>query len=274
MRPLVSVIMSVYNGENYLSEAIQSILIQTYINFEFLIVDDHSSDRSLELLQEFSAKDPRIRVFSNKENFGLTKNLNFLVKQSRGELLCRMDDDDISSPDRLERQVGFFTDPKNQEVSVVGSSCLEINKAGKVLGKRIMPEKDLAIKKALLNYNPIVHSSVMIKKMALLAVNGYNEIYQTSQDYDLWFRLFSAGFCFYNFKEPLVQYRVDRSAKKRKSMKYRYCEFQIRKNGYRSLRLPLFQRWKIFIPLILGILPFPIFCFLRRFDPRRFCSMI
>ena len=112
-RPEISVIMSVFNGEKYFSEAIESILNQTFTNFEFLVIDDCSKDDSFNILNTYAEKDSRIRLFRNNKNQGLANSLNILVKKTKGKLVARMDADDISLPDRLEKQYKYcMNDPK------------------------------------------------------------------------------------------------------------------------------------------------------------------
>jgi glycosyltransferase involved in cell wall biosynthesis len=125
--PKVSVVMSVYNGEKYLCEAIDSILNQTFENFEFLIVNDGSTDRTLEILQSY--RDPRIKVINNERNIGLTASLNKGLKIAKGEYVARMDADDVSFPHRLEQQKAFLD--RNPRVAMVGSWAEVIDESGK-----------------------------------------------------------------------------------------------------------------------------------------------
>src|SRR6478609_8869067 len=125
MNPKVSVIMSVYNGARYLKEAVDSILGQTFTDFEFLIVDDCSNDNSPHILKEYAEKDKRIRLIANEFNLGLTKNLNKMITESKGEYLARFDCDDVSLPNRFAAQVNYLDEHKN--VALVSSWANSMN---------------------------------------------------------------------------------------------------------------------------------------------------
>jgi len=174
--PLISVVMSVYNHENAVGRAIESILNQTYDNFELLICDDFSDDNTMKIIQEFNSS--KIKVFRNKKNLGLTKSLNLLIKNSSGELVARQDADDISSIERLKLQKQFLIDNK---LDAVGSRSLNINTKKKIPGISFY----LPIKFQILYKNPLIHGSLLIKKSVLQNLNFYDENYYYSQDYKL-----------------------------------------------------------------------------------------
>jgi len=181
-KPKISVIMSVYNGEGYLREAVESILNQTFTDFEFIIVNDGSTDGSLEIIQSY--KDERIKVINNGENIGLTKSLNKALKQARGEYIARQDADDISLSNRFEEQIKYFEE--HPEVSLLGTSIYSIDKDGKIVGKRIALANPV---KQLSKGNQFSHGSVMVKKGVVDQLGGYNELIKYSQDYELWLRI-------------------------------------------------------------------------------------
>lgn len=200
--PKISVVMSVYNGEKYLQEAVDSILKQTFIDFEFIIINDGSTDKTREILELYS--DPRIRLF-HQDNIGLTISLNRGLKLAKGEYIARMDADDISLPLRFWNQVAFLD--KNKNVGIVGGNCIIINSKGEETGFYRVPLKPLQIYWASNIANPFVHPSVMIRN-SLLKQNAiqYDERFSTTQDYELWVRFLkiSTGA---NIKEFLVKYR-------------------------------------------------------------------
>ncbi len=264
--PIISVIMSVHNSEQFLPFSVESILNQTYRNFEFLIVDDCSTDNSLTLLREYEKKDSRITIFTNPTNIGLTKSLNFLISQSKGTFIARMDDDDISLPKRFEKQIQFF---ENTTYDIIGCNCDEIDQKGLVTGSKSYPETDLNIKKLMIICNPVSHPAVMFKKEMIEKAGRYNESFRTSQDYDLWFRCAALGCIFYTIQETLLLYRNVRSEFKRKSLRYRIIDMKIRWNGYHLMKIPLHKRIYIFVPFIIGIFPVQFFRFLKKFDPRK-----
>ena len=183
--PTISVIMSVFNEgtrERFLREAIESILNQTFADFEFLIVNDGSTDSSLEIIQSY--QDKRIRVINNEENIGLTRSLNKAIRQARGEYIARQDADDISLPNRFEEQIKYFEE--HPGVALLGTSVYRIDEQGKVLGRIIVPAKP---GRSLLRENQFNHGSTMFKREAVKRLGGYNELLRYSQDYELWVRL-------------------------------------------------------------------------------------
>ncbi|RKY31599.1 MAG: hypothetical protein DRP67_02325 [Candidatus Omnitrophota bacterium] len=184
-KPKVSVIMAVYNGEKYLKECIDSILNQTFSDFEFIIINDGSTDKTEEILQDF--KDERIRIVNNKENLGLTKSLNIGLSISKGKYIARIDVDDIALPQRLEKQVKFLDE--NQDVGLVGTWFYVIDEEGKIIGKEKYPINDAEIRKVLLKGNPFFSSSVMFRKECIEKAGKFREEFIRAQDYDLWLRI-------------------------------------------------------------------------------------
>jgi glycosyltransferase involved in cell wall biosynthesis len=183
----ISVVMAVYNGEPHMREAIESIVSQTFSDFEYILLDDGSSDGTLEILQEYEKRDKRIRVLQNQGNIGLTKSLNKGILASRGEYVARMDADDISHPKRFELQTAFLD--SNQNCGVVGSWYVKIDEQGKELWRKKLPLKDEEIKNLLIKSNVFPHASAMVRRAALDKVGLYNESWKLSQDYELWFRI-------------------------------------------------------------------------------------
>lgn len=200
--PKVTVLMSVYNGERYLNEAIESILAQTFTDFEYLIIDDASTDRTPEILCSYG--DLRIRIVTNEENFGLTKTLNKGLSLARGEYIARMDADDISMPNRLRKQFNFME--KNPDVGVCGTNVRIVDENGKKREKIYCPLTDSCIKSNLFFCSSFVHPSVFIRRN-ILDENLYDSRFRYAQDYELWVRL-SKITNFENIKEALLLYRV------------------------------------------------------------------
>lgn len=199
--PKVTVIMSVYNGEKFVGSAIKSILAQTFNDFEFIVINDGSTDKTSEILATFD--DQRIKVI-HQSNMGLTKSLNKGIQLARGEYIARMDSDDVALPERLEKQVKFMD--ANPDVGVVGTAYYEIDACGKIIGKKTFPICDKELKKVLIRYNPLFHGSVMIRRSVFEQVGLYNEQFQKSQDYELWFRVIK-HFKLANLSEPLMMRR-------------------------------------------------------------------
>ncbi len=187
--PKISVLMSVYNSAAFLEEAVDSILSQTFSDFEFIIVNDGSTDESGDILANLAEKDKRIQLIENEENIGLTRSLNKGLAQAKGEYIARMDADDISFPQRLEKQVAYLE--KHAKVGLVGSQYDLCDADGKVTasGERL-PENNLSIQWRLLFRNSFIHSSVMIRRRALeLVEDNYNVELPYAQDFELWSRV-------------------------------------------------------------------------------------
>jgi glycosyltransferase involved in cell wall biosynthesis len=189
--------MSVYNGEDYLTEAIDSILQQSFDDFEFVIIDDGSVDETPAVLNSYD--DPRLKVHS-RTNQGQSKALNYGIRLSTGSIIARMDADDVSLPERFQRQVDLLD--RFPETGLVGTWCVKLEvETGR---KRIqeLPENDAAIRDFLVVDNPFIHSSIMMRRSVLDRVGLYDERL-IWQDYDLWVRI--AGHCeMANIPEPLV----------------------------------------------------------------------
>lgn len=263
---MISVIMSVYNAEKYLREALDSIVEQTYKNFEFIIINDCSNDSSWSILKEYANNHKNIVLFNNIDNLGLTRNLNLALCFAKGKYIARMDADDISDLKRFERQIEFFN--KNPLYDIVGTFSVDIDGNGHIIRKRTAPIFHSKIIRMLPKLSPITHPTVMFKKSSLQPLGYYNVKYATSQDLDLWLRAAGAGLKFYNIPEFLFKYRMDENFLDRKSLKFRWNDTKIRLKGYKHINLPLHKYRFAFIPLILGIIPKPLFLLLKMIDPR------
>lgn len=209
--------MGVHNDEEYLRDAIDSILSQSFEDFEFLVVDDASTDASTEIIQSYD--DPRLRLLSNEDNKGLTRSLNEALEVARGTYIARQDADDRSHPDRLRRQVeSMETHP---DVAVLGTGVEIIDTEGNRINRRRVlttPSlEDLQLK------NHVIHGSVLMRRDAVEDVGGYDELFRYSQDYDLWLRL-AKTYKIRNLRDPLYSLRLhDESvyfARKEQSLLY------------------------------------------------------
>jgi glycosyltransferase involved in cell wall biosynthesis len=192
-QPKLSIAMSVFNGEQYLGEAIESVLLQSFTNFELIIVNDGSTDGSGPLARTYAAKDPRI-VILEQDNQGLPAGLNTACRAARSGLIVRMDADDLMMADRLERQLCFMDE--HPDVSVGCSYALLIDSNGRTFAKS-KPSVDL--QRAWRAKNPdafvnLIHAATIIRKEHLLAVGGYDASYRFAEDRELWGRLFTRGY--------------------------------------------------------------------------------
>lgn len=251
--PRVSVILSVHDGEAYLGEAVESILQQAFADFEFIVIDDGSTDGTPEVLGSF--KDPRL-VVVNQPHAGLTVSLNRAIKQSRGELIARMDADDVALPERFERQVAYLD--AHPEVGLLGTGALEIAPSGEVVATVVPPETDAEIRRALIRRNPFVHSSVMARREVIERAGGYDERLPVAQDYDLWMRV-AALTRMANLPEPLVRRRLlpGRVSRVKDTERLR-AEIGVK---WRAVRRGVYPWWcLVFLvkPLIALALPVPL----------------
>ena len=181
----VTVLLPVYNGERFLRKAIESILNQTFSDFELLIIDDGSSDSTLNIIQSYS--DPRIRLFQNNKNLGLIATLNKGLSLAKGKYIARMDADDISHPSRLAKQFAYLS--RHPEVGVLGAAVQIIDDNENTSDKLRFPTGHEVIRWHLCFSDPIVHPSVMIRRGFVNKVGGYNSDVLHTEDYDLWRRL-------------------------------------------------------------------------------------
>lgn len=203
MNPKVTVLMPVYNAEKFLPEAIKSVLAQTYTDFELLIINDGSTDRSREIILSFC--DPRIRLIDNEKNMRLVFSLNKGLQLAKGKYIARQDADDIASPKRLKKQIEYLE--KNPQIVLLGSWAEIIDERGKLISVWKRPTGHCSIVWRLLFNNCLVHSSVMFPRDNVLKVGGYNSSTVYGQDYDLWVRLSKVG-KIKQLPEVLLKHRV------------------------------------------------------------------
>ena len=204
MKPVISVVMSVYNGEANLGETINSVLSQSFHVFEFVIVDDGSTDRTPEMLKELNRRYEKIQTFRNRENLGLTKSLNTGIRESKGEYIARIDCADLWKPRKLERQISYLR--SHPETILLGTQAIYLNERGCESGRSRLPVTDEGIRLLFMrSRNPFLHSSVVFK-----AGYYYDERLNSSQDYELWMRLFFEG-KMANLTSPLVMCRLLRN---------------------------------------------------------------
>lgn len=180
--PYISIGIPVYNSEKYLDIAITSVIHQTYQNWELILLDDGSTDKSLEIANKYASLDSRIKVISDGENKKLPVRLNELVEKSKYDYIARMDADDIMHPSRIEQQIKFLLD--NPEYDIVSSGIISINADNKVLGYRKVESTLIDFRN---NIFPIAHPSVVARKSWYLR-NKYDESLPRAQDYELWSR--------------------------------------------------------------------------------------
>ena len=259
----LSVIMSVYNGRRYLKEAVESILNQTFKNFEFIIIDDGSTDKSPQILDEYAKRDKRIRVIHQK-NIGLTKSLNKALKLAQGRYIARMDADDIAYKSRFKKQVKFLQ--KHPKIGLVGSYVDVIDEKGKTIGQFIYPTSDKKIKKELIKKNPFCHPIVMFKKEVTEKTGAYNEDFSAAQDYDFWMRI-SKYYQMVNLPEVLGAWRIEReSITSQKNLSQIKANLHIQRKAIKDGLYPWYYLIFLLRTCFLFIFPFRF----RNFIKKRF----
>ncbi len=234
--PQVSVIMGVYNERDteVLCRSIQSILDQTLTDFEFIIWDDGSDPELGQTLRSLEELDERIRMAGKDENRGLAFSLNECIKLARGKYIARMDADDISTPDRLQRQVSFLNE--HPEYAWCGCGAYLLGATG-VWGERMMPE--VPCETDFLKFSPFIHPTVVFRKEVFGRNNRYSESDETlrCEDYEIFMRLYRKGFRGYNLPEKLFYYREERSSYQKRKARFRIDEAKLRYRNYREMGL-------------------------------------
>ncbi len=232
--PVISVIMGIYNQYNsrYLEQAVFSVLRQTYTNFEFIIYDDGSDADIRRQLEQYAALDHRIRLLGETQNRGLAYSLNECIHHAKGRYLARMDDDDISEPDRLKVQFEFME--SHPDVPFVGCSAMLIDQDGP-WGVRRMPEHPS--KRDFMRFSPYIHPTVMIRRSVFDTQMAYQSAAGTlrCEDYELFMRFKKAGICGYNMPDILFRYREDKRSYQRRKFCYRLDETRLRFRNFHDM---------------------------------------
>jgi len=241
--PKISVVMSVYNGEEYVRDAIESILNQTYGNFEFIIINDGSKDGTFDMLMEFLEQDNRIVVI-NQENIGLTKSLNRALRiiqtvSKEIKYIARIDADDLWCKEKLQKQIRFLD--KNCQIGLVGSMYEEIDRNGNIICAQRIPfiEADKDIRENIFKFNPFFHSSILFKKEIIDVLGYYNEEFEFAQDYEYWIRIMSQ-YEVANIPEVLAYRRyIPNMISVKSEKRQRFFAFKAKLKAFNLLNIPL-----------------------------------
>ncbi len=204
-KPEISVLMCVYNGDIFVAEALESILGQTFTDFECIVVDDASTDSTAEILAQYAAGDARVRILKNEKNMGLTASLNIGLAQCRGRYVARMDADDIAFRERFMVQYWFMEE--HPSVVACGSAVVVVDEKGAQLGEKSLALSYEDIKAKMLFNNQFIHSTLFFRTDILKESGVYDEKFKKSQDYELMVRL-SSKYPVVNLREKLVQFRL------------------------------------------------------------------
>lgn len=230
--PKITVLLPVYNCELYIKEAVDSILCQTFDDFELLIIDDASTDKTIHIIKTYS--DERIKLIEKTINKGLTDSLNLGIQLAQGKYIARMDGDDVSVKIRFEKQVAFLE--LNPDVVLCGSNFTIVGTEDRI----IVPENNEDIRLALLKKNCIAHPSVMIRKQTLIDFSLlYDETKEPAEDYDLWVRLMTKG-KLHNLQQELLKYRIHNAQVSQKRIEEQNdLTLETRIQALKCLELPL-----------------------------------
>lgn len=200
----ISVLIPNFNAANYVGQAIESILSQTVLPDEIIVVDDASTDDSWKIITNFADKYDFIKIYRNEKNSGVAYTRNRLISKASGFYLVFLDSDDLSLPTRIERQLNFLSN--NEDVDVCGTNFYLIDKGNNIIGEKKFLETDTQCKKMMWRC-PFGNNTIMIKKRCFDLLGGYDEEFLLAEDLDVWLR-FSSKFKFYNIQENLVMYRI------------------------------------------------------------------
>ncbi|HFI0164118.1 TPA: glycosyltransferase [Streptococcus suis] len=264
--PRVSIIMSTYNSKDFnaLKKSVVSIITQTFTDWEFLIYNDGSSDsgKTSEYLKHIEKLDSRIKIIECPQNYGLAYAKNQMIKLCKGEYITAQDDDDVSMPERIEKEVQFLD--FHPEYKFVGTVAKVFDDGG-VWGHYSLEEEPT--KDSFLWNSPFLHPTVLFRKEVLMEIDGYRVAKETMrvEDYDLFFRLYAKGYKGYNIQEDLFEYRIENDrSKKYRPMTDRIQEAKVRYKGFKSLGILLKGIPYVIKPLLIGLIPQKIFYLIRK----------
>lgn len=250
----ISVIMGIYNCEQYLEDAIRCILNQTYTDWELIMCDDGSTDHTYQVAERFQIAYPeKIKLLKNESNYGLNYTLNRCLKEANGAYIARMDGDDLCAADRFEKEVAVLDQRKS--IAIVSSYLEYFDDVDGVWG--ICKYREYPQKKDFLSGSQFCHAASMVRKEAFDAVNGYtvDKRLLRVEDYHLWMKMYAAGYRGYNIQEPLYQMRDDKSAFHRRKFKYRLNETYVKLLIVRNFQLPIYNYVFAIKPIVIGLLP-------------------
>ena len=267
MTPKISVLMGIYNCAATLPDAIDSILAQTYPHWELIMCDDGSKDDTYAVAEGYRQRYPdKIILLQNEQNMGLNKTLNRCLELATGAYIARMDGDDLSMPERFEKEITFLE--SRPDLAIVSCPMVYFDEKGEWGWGREIPKPRFA---HMIFGTPHCHAPCMVRTEAFRAVKGYSEDPRTlrAEDYDLWFRMYGAGFRGENLPDFLYKMRDDENAFHRRKFKYALHETYVRWHGYRLLKIPFWGYPVALRPIIVGLLPKFIYQPLHRYRLRK-----
>lgn len=262
----ISILMGLYNCADTIDEAIQSILAQTYTNWQLILCDDGSTDSTYQKAYDYFLQDNRIELIKNETNVGLNLTLNRCLAIATGEYIARMDGDDVCVPERFEKQVAFLE--THPEYAIVSSGMFLFDECeiwGKVLNKEYPQPRDVV------EGSSICHAPVMMRKECMDKVGGYtvDKRRLRVEDVDLWIKLYASGYRCYNIQELLYGMRNDQEALNRRKYIYRINSTYVRLQGCKLMGLGLSSKLKAFTPMIVGLVPAQVRKMIRRIQGKK-----
>lgn len=271
MSNMLTVGLSVYTKSSYchFKHAFESIWDEQSLRptFIFIVYDGEVPKNIESYIDQRALEGLPIRKFTLRENCGLTFTLNLMLERCQTKYFGRMDTDDISLPDRFERQIQALED--NIDLTLVGSCANDINSNGNIIGFRQVPSGHKDIIRTLPKLNPILHPSVVFRVDKLRQYGLYDVRFKTSQDYELWFRLARLGAQFMNLDMALMHYRLDDNYKSRKNLKYRLNDVRIKNEGLKKGNFPLYTYVFLILPFVVWIIPTKYIALVKKkLDPR------
>lgn len=266
MEPKVSVIMGIYNCANEISDAIDSILNQTFQDWELIMCDDGSSDNTYEIATVYANKFNNIKIYRNERNMGLNYTLNRCLQYAKGEYIARMDGDDISISDRFEKEVEFLD--SHPEYAIVSTPMIYFDENGEF---GVGSASGEANRKTFSKGTPFAHAPAMVRREAFETVGGYSVApkYLRVEDWHLWVKMYAKGYKGYNLPEPLYKMRDNRAATNRRKFKYRLNEMRVSVFATKTLKLPCWHYIYAFRSPILGLLPKKLYEILHKRKVKR-----
>lgn len=262
----ISIIMGIYNCASTLMDAVDSILNQTYGSWKLIMCDDGSTDHTAEIAERYRHQYPeKIFLIQNQTNMGLNFTLNHCLKYADTEYIARMDGDDISLPERFEKEVRFLD--SHPEYAVVSCPMIYFDENGDFRTGKGGGEPDI---NSLAHRTPFCHAPCMVRREAYEAVGGYSvaENRLRVEDWDLWVRMYEKGYRGFNLSEPLYKMRDDRNAYSRRRFRYRVNEASVAASAVKKLKLSPVKYIYTLRPLIVGLLPKSVYRALHRFKMR------
>ncbi len=245
--PTISVVMGIYNCAKTLEAAVDCIINQTYTDWELIMCDDCSTDDTYTVAESLAKKDSRIILLKNEKNLTLAPTLNKCIAHAKGKYIARMDGDDLCALNRFEKEIAVLD--SRPEIAVVGSHMDLFDENGTY---RTIYYRENPTLINLVKTSQFCHASCMMRAEVIRELNGYDvsDKCKRVEDYDLWVRLYAAGYKGYNIQEPLYMMRDDRGSKKRRNFKNRLNESRVMKKAFKLAKMPFYKYPLVYVPII------------------------